>query len=158
MNLQVVNSNTVLSFSDSRILNLYNPSKMSSCGIFVIDDKIPSHFESNSWISSFRRPLVNGSAYFSTESLATSDPEVIVDQVSNLSTAKETVLLLGFFVPPDWFSFWIVNYGWFCSMLKQSSHQVLQNSALKYHEQMAKILMHPLNQPTPLLWSIASLP
>ena len=29
------------------------------------------------------------------------NPEVIVDQVSNLSTVKETVLLLGFFVPPD---------------------------------------------------------
>ena len=48
MNLQVVQSNTVLSSSDSRILNLYNPSKMSSGGIFVIDNKIPSHFESNS--------------------------------------------------------------------------------------------------------------
>ena len=55
------NSNTVLSFSDSRILNLYNPSKMSSCGIFVIDDKIPSHLESNSWISSLRRTIVNKS-------------------------------------------------------------------------------------------------
>ena len=40
--------NTVLSYSDSRILNLYNPSRMSSDGIFVIDNKIPSHFESNS--------------------------------------------------------------------------------------------------------------
>ena len=28
--------------------------------------------------------------------MGTSDPEVIVDQVSNLSSAKETVLLLGF--------------------------------------------------------------
>ena len=37
-----------LIFSDSRILNLYNPSKMSSCGIFVIDNNIPSHLESNS--------------------------------------------------------------------------------------------------------------
>ena len=64
------NSSTVLSFSDSRILNLYNPSKMSSHGIFVKDNRIPSHIESNSWISSFRRPLVNTSAKFSTESLA----------------------------------------------------------------------------------------
>ena len=55
------NSNTVLSFSDSRILNLSNPSKMSSSGIFVIDNKIPSHFESNSCISSFRRTIVNRS-------------------------------------------------------------------------------------------------
>ena len=36
MNLQIVNSNTVLSFSDSGILYLYNPSKMSSDGICVI--------------------------------------------------------------------------------------------------------------------------
>ena len=28
--------------------------------------------------------------------MASSDPEVIVDQVGNLSTSKETVLLLGF--------------------------------------------------------------
>ena len=48
MNLKSYNSNTVLSFSDSRILDLYNPSKISSGGIFVIDNKIPSHFESNS--------------------------------------------------------------------------------------------------------------
>ena len=38
---------------------------------------------------------MNRAARFSTESLAPSDPEVIVDQVSNLSAAKETVLLLG---------------------------------------------------------------
>ena len=42
------NYNTVLSFSDSRILSLYNPSKISSYGIFVIDNNIPSHLESNS--------------------------------------------------------------------------------------------------------------
>ena len=56
------NSNTVFNFSDSPILNLYNPSKISSDGIFVIDNRIPSHFETNSWISSFRRPIVNRSA------------------------------------------------------------------------------------------------
>ena len=33
--------------------------------------------------------------------MASSDPELIVDQVGNLSTSKETVLFLGFFVPPD---------------------------------------------------------
>ena len=48
MNLQEHNSNTVLSFSDSRILNLYTSSKIASDGIFVIDNKIPFHFESNS--------------------------------------------------------------------------------------------------------------
>ena len=54
-------SDTVLSFSDSRILHLYNPSKISSGGIFVMYDKIPSDFESNSWMSSFRRLIVNRS-------------------------------------------------------------------------------------------------
>ena len=33
--------------------------------------------------------------------LDSSDPEMIVDQVGNLSTSKETVLFLGLFVPPD---------------------------------------------------------
>ena len=33
--------------------------------------------------------------------VGSSDPEVFVDQVSNLPAAKETVLLLGLFVPPD---------------------------------------------------------
>ena len=42
------NSNTVLSFSDSRIINLYKLSKMSSDGICVINIKKSSHFESNS--------------------------------------------------------------------------------------------------------------
>ena len=34
--------------ADSRVLNLYNPSNMSLGGIFGKDNKIPSHFESNS--------------------------------------------------------------------------------------------------------------
>ena len=45
-------------FLHSRVLNLYNPSKMSSCGIKM---RIPSHFESNSWVLSFRREMVNRS-------------------------------------------------------------------------------------------------
>ena len=67
MNLQVIQFQYGLEFSDSRIHYLYNPSKMSSCGIFVIDN-VPSHSESNSWMSSFRRQIVNKSAYFLTES------------------------------------------------------------------------------------------
>ena len=33
----------------------------------------------------------------------------------------------GPFIPPDWFFFWSENHGWFFSVLKQSSHEVLQN-------------------------------
>ena len=45
--------------------------------------------------------------------------------------------------------------GWFCSVLKRSSHRVLQNSAFEFLLQSTKILDHPMNQPTPLLWSTA---
>ena len=55
----------------------------------------------------------------------------------------------GLFVPPDWFFFWSENYGWFCSVLKQSSHQVPQNLAFEFLLQSTKILDHPLNQPSP---------
>ena len=33
--------------------------------------------------------------------VGSSDPEVLVDQVSYLSSTKETVLFVGLFVPPD---------------------------------------------------------
>ena len=66
--------------------------------------------------------------------MAPNDPEVVVDQVSNLSTTKETVLLLGFLFLQIDSSFELGIMDDFCSVLKQSSHQVLQNSALKYHE------------------------
>ena len=56
------NSNTVLSFSDSRILIFYKPFKISSCRISSWTIKSPSQNESNSWISSFRRLIVNRSA------------------------------------------------------------------------------------------------
>ena len=58
--------------------------------------------------------------------MAPCDPKVILDQVSNLSAAKENGLASGPLVPPDWLVFWSGNYGWFCSVLKQSLHQVLQ--------------------------------
>ena len=73
---------------------------MSSDGILVIDKRI----------SSIRIEFLNIVISKSTSEqvdivldriMAPSDPEVIVDQVSNLSAAKETVLLLGLFVPPD---------------------------------------------------------
>ena len=90
--------------------------------------------------------------------MGSNDPEVIVDQVSNLSAAKETVLLLGLFVPPDWFFFSSENCGWFCSALKQSSHQVLQNSASKYLVLMMKIFKSSTESTisTSLIHSIAS--
>ena len=66
--------------------------------------------------------------------IVSSDLELFVDQVGNLSTSKETVLFLGFlFLQTDFhFEMGIMDdlvQGW-----SNPSHQVLQNSALKYHE------------------------
>ena len=61
----------------------------------------------------------------------------------------------GSFVPPDWFFFWSGYYGCFGSVLKQSSHQALQNVAFDVLLWMTKKLNHPPNQPSPLLWSNA---
>ena len=44
---------------------------------------------------------MNKSAEFSAESLDPNDPEIIVDQVSNLPTAKGNGPASGPFVPPD---------------------------------------------------------
>ena len=65
--------------------------------------------------------------------------------------------LLGLFVPPDWPIFWSENYGWFCSVLEQSSHRILQNLAFEFLLLTTKIWIHPLIQPSPLLWSTAQL-
>ena len=54
-----------------------------------------------------------------------------------------------------WGSPWANHSKRFCSVLKQSSHRVLQNSAFEFLLQSTNMLDHPLNQPTPLLWSIA---
>ena len=87
---------------------------MSSGGVFVINNKNPSHFESNSWTSSFRRPIVKRSA--------------CAHRSGKRSVFREGKRsgFWAFFVPPDWFFLWSENYGWFCSVLKQSSHRVLQ--------------------------------
>ena len=74
---------------------------MSSCGIFVIDNKIPSHFRIeflNIVISKNNGEQV-GVVF--DRIVGSSDPEVFVDQVGNLPSAKETVLFLGLFGPPD---------------------------------------------------------
>ena len=55
-------SDTVLSFSDSRILNLNKLSKMSSGGNCSIDNEISSHLVSNCWMLAPRRATVNKSA------------------------------------------------------------------------------------------------
>ena len=123
-----------MSFSDTRILELYNPSKMSSDGICVFDENfIPEyhHFEKmrlgrqNSrqdhwlqWSASTRRS-------------------------GKLSVSRKK---RSCFWPPDCF-FRNGNYGWFCSVLKQSSHQVLQirhwNTANRWRRSQ---IVHWINQ------------
>ena len=84
MNLQVVqfqhgleflrlsscHSNSVLSCADSRVLNLYRLSKISSDAIFDKDSRISSHLVSNSWILSSWRVTENKSAWSNTVSWA----------------------------------------------------------------------------------------
>ena len=82
--------------------------------------------------------------------MAPSDPEVIVDQVSNLSAAKETVLFLGFCS-----SRLILLLNWESWMILFSAEAILASNtsilALKYLALMTNTLNHPLNQPTPLV-------
>ena len=68
---------------------------MSSDGIFVIDNKnsVPLRIEFLNIIFSKINCKKVGIVF--DRIMDSSDPKVIVDQVSNLSAAKETVLLLG---------------------------------------------------------------
>ena len=63
--------------------------------------------------------------------MAPSDPEVIVDQVRNLSAAKETVLILGLLFLQTDSSFEV-------RIMDDSAEAILasstSNSALEYHE------------------------
>ena len=85
----------------SRFLDFYNPSKMSSCGIFVKDNKnsVPLRIEFLNIVISKTDSEQVGVVF--DRIMGSNDPEMIVDQVGNLSAAKETVLFLGLFVPPD---------------------------------------------------------
>ena len=66
--------------------------------------------------------------------MGSSDPEVIrrSNQVSNLPATKETVLFLGLVFLQTDSSFEVIIMDDFVEVLKQSSHQILQNSALEY--------------------------
>ena len=82
--------------SDSRILNLNKLCSTSSGGIFVIDHKIPSHFESNSWASSLRRVIVKKNSVIKNGIMSASNTEVVVSHVSDLFSAKDQIVFLGF--------------------------------------------------------------
>ena len=68
---------------------------MSSCGIFVIDNNIPSHLESNSWNIIISKTNSEQVGVIFERIMGSNNPEMIADQVGNLSTSKETVLFLG---------------------------------------------------------------
>ena len=69
---------------------------MSSCGIFVIDNKnsVPLRIEFMNIVISKTGSKQVG--IFLDGIVGSSDPEVLIDQISDLSSAKERVLLLGF--------------------------------------------------------------
>ena len=67
-----------------------------------------------------------------------SDPEVSRRSIKQSASREGHGPASGPVVPPDCFFCWSENYGWFCSVLKQSSHQVLQNSAFEFLSEMTK--------------------
>ena len=89
------NSNTVLSFSDSRILNLHKLSKMSSGWDFRHrqQNSVPFRIEFLNIVISKNNCKQVGIILDGI--IGSNDPEVLVGQVSDLSSTKETVLLLG---------------------------------------------------------------
>ena len=89
--------------------------------------------------------------------IGSSDQEVLVDLVRDLSSTKETGLFLGSLVFPDWHFFWIEYYGWFNAEAIFAS-STFKHLAFEFLLQSTKILDHPLDQPTPLLWSTETLP
>ena len=60
--------------------------------------------------------------------VGSSDPELLVDQVSDLSSTKETVLFLGFLFLQTDLSLELGIMDDLGSVLKQSSHRVLQKN------------------------------
>ena len=81
--------------------------------------------------------------------MGSSDPELIVDQVGNLSTSKETVLFLGFlFLQTD------SPLNWELWMILFRAEAILASTTSKFGIEIPReddeISIHPLNQPTPL--------
>ena len=115
-------------------------------------NKISSHRVSNSWISSFRIATANKSANSNTGFINASDPEVIADHASDLSSAKESIFFLSFlFLQTDLFlvvELWMVSF---------SADAFLASSNSKSGKGVYP-LNHPLNGPSPLLWHIELLP
>ena len=132
MNLQVIQFQYGLEFLRLSHSSFVNTSKMSSDRTFVIDDRTPSHFESNSWISSFRRAIAKTGRHHSRRN------HWLQWSGRTRRSNKRSVFrerngpLSGHFVPPDWPSFWTGYYEWLCSVLKHSSHRALQNLAFEF--------------------------
>ena len=76
--------------------------------------------------------------------MAPSDPKVIVDQVSNLSTAKETVLLLGLFCS----SRLILLLNWELWMILFSGEAIFASSTSKFGIEIPRIDDEDLNSST----------
>ena len=77
--------------------------------------------------------------------MAPSDPEVIVDQVGNLSSREGNGLIfLGLFVPPDWFSFW----NWELWMILFRAEAILASSTSKFGIEIPRVDDEDLNSST----------
>ena len=142
------NSNTVLSWSNSRALNFYRLSQISSEGIFDIDGKTSSHLESNSWIFQSWRVTEQYHERQSLESSRRSCKRSVF--------REEPILLLSFlFLQTDLF----IEVGILDDLVQRRCNSRVQH--LKIQEMSTTLnwsrwfLNHPPNRPTPLLWSMA---
>ena len=116
------NSNTVLKFCDSRFLSLYNPLQDFIRWDFRHGQLIFFPFRIEFLQIIISRNNCKQVGIILDRIIGSSDPEVLVDQVSDLSSTKENGPASGPLVPPDWFFFWGENYGLFCSVLKRSTN------------------------------------
>ena len=81
--------------------------------------------------------------------------EVVVDHVSDLSSAKEPIFFLGFlFLETDF----LFALGILDDLVQSRRNPRIQHLKIRENEYnpelFAMFLNHPLNQPSPLLWSI----
>ena len=117
------NSNTVLSWSDSRVHNLYRLSKISSDGISDMDNRTSSHLVSNSWMLSSRR-VTEHNLKLCHESQSLENGRRSWRRCVFL---EETGPLFGLSAPRSWPSSWTGNSGWSCSEQRQSSRPASRN-------------------------------
>ena len=85
--------------------------------------------------------------------MSANHPKIVVDHDGDLSFSVVTDPLSRLSAPRDWPSSWTGNSGWSCSEQKRSSRPTSRSLENPFHKPIARISIHPLNQPSPPFWS-----